>query len=526
MMDGVRSEPRAARSGAALAEQPGVDMHQHYDVIIVGAGLGGLAVGSLLAQKGQRVLVLERHSLPGGYATNFDRDGFTFDASLHSFNGMCEGAASYELLKACGVADEVEFLPHPHLYRYVDSGFDFTVVERDVARCEAQLADLFPRERAGLRRLFSEAREVHRQVGQVFTSSWPVPLRVMSMPFIFRKIMKYEHDTVDGFLSRFVSDQKLKDLLCVQWSYYGLPPDRLAFPYFCYPFVDYLHHGGYSIKGGSQVLSNALVEVIRRHGGKVFLTTPVKQLLTDKGQVVGVHCKPFGSIFAPRVISNISPQAVLNLAGEQHFPKRFTDKLNRLQVSISGLQVYLGLDCSLRELGVQDKDYIIFVGNDRPLGEQYEAMRDNDLQSGKTAFSINLFSNVDPTLAPPGKSSLGIFSLCGGQYWHDLSREQYEIRKREVTDTLIRQAEQILPGLRRHIQVCETGTPRTMTRYTSNPVGSFYGFQQSVEQAGLLRRFGQKYPVKGLYQVGAWTFPGAGYIGALMSAKFLVDRYF
>lgn len=499
---------------------------QNYDVIVVGAGLSGLATASLLAQKGKRVLVVERHSLAGGYATNFEREGFTFDASLHSFNGMCEGADSYELLKACGVADKVEFLPHPFLYRFVDDDVDMTVGERDIGRFERQLGDMFPSERDGLRRMFREARATHKQIGKVFTSAWPVPLRVMSMPFLFGKVLRYERDTVDKFLSRFINAPRLKELLSVQWSYYGLPPDRLNFPYFCYPFVDYLHHGGYSIKGGSQVLSDALVDVIQRHGGRVLLTTPVKKVLVANGRVVGVDAKRLGSVFARHVVSNISPHALVDLAGMQHFCGRFLDRLTSMRTAISGLQVYLGLDCPLSELGVRKDEYIIFVGSKNSLTEQYEALQANDLESGRTAFSINLFSGVDPSLAPAGMSTLGLFTLCGGQYWHDLTRDQYEVRKAEVTRTLIRRAETMLPGLSRHIKVCETGTPRTMTRYTSNPAGSFYGFEQSVDQAGLLKRFGQKYPVKGLYQVGAWTFPGAGYIGALMSAKFLSDRFF
>lgn len=497
-----------------------------YDVVVIGAGLAGLASASLLAQQGNRVLVLERHSLPGGYATNFDREGFMFDASLHSFNGMCEGTDSYELLKACGVADRVRFLSHPYLYRYVDGDVDMTVTERNVGLFERQLADMFPEEAEGLHRLFKEARATHNQIGKVFTSRWPVPLRVLSMPFLFRKIMRYEHDTVDKFFSRFVKDPQLKNLLSVQWSYYGLPPDRLNFPYFCYPFIDYLQHGGYSIQGGSQNLSDALVDVIESHGGKVLLNTPVKKIHVVNGRVAGIDAKRLGNVSASQVVSNISPHAVVDLTGEECFGRGYLRKLRSMRTAISGLQVYLGLDCPLSELGVRKNEYIVFVGNARSLSDQYAALQANDLNSGKTAFSINLFSNIDPTLAPEGMSTLGLFSLCGGQYWHDLPREEYELRKKEVTEMLIGRAEAYLPGLRGHIKVCETGTPRTMTRYTANPAGSFYGFEQSVDQAGLLKRFGQKYPVKGLYQVGAWTFPGAGYIGALMSAKFMVDRFF
>jgi len=91
---------------------------------------------------------------------------------------------------------------------------------------------------------------------------------------------------------------------------------------------------------------------------------------------------------------------------------------------------------------------------------------------------------------------------------------------------LIEKAEKLMPGLSSKILVKEVATPRTMQRYTSNPEGSYHGFEQTVKEAGMLRRFPKRYPVKGLYQVGAWTFPGGGYGGVIFSAGQLVKRYF
>jgi prolycopene isomerase len=463
-----------------------------YDAIIVGSGLGGLATASLLSLKGKRVLVLER----------------------------------YEVLKSCGVADKVRFLAHPRVYRFVKPGVDIAVDERNVDKYIELLGDLYPLEKENLKRLFAELGHTYDQIGRLFTTSVPVPLRILSLPLVYRKIFKYENDTLDQFLSRFVKDQGLKDLLCVQWTYYGVPPDKLSFLYSGYPMFDYLQHGGYAIEGGSQVLSDRLVDVIRANGGEVKLATQVRKLLVEQGRVVGVEGKNIGEVFSDRVISNVSPYMVTKMAGEQHFKPKFMAALNKQTMSISGFQVYLGLDCSVQQLGIGKQESVIFVGNEHPLRAQYESMKDNDLQSGRTAFSINFYSNVDPTLAPAGKATLGLSSLCGGKYWCDLSREEYDQRKQEVTESMIQRAERVMPGLKSRIEVCETGTPRTMTKYTSNPAGCFYGFEQSLDQAGFWNRFEQRYPIKGLYQVGAWTFPGAGYIGALMSARFLVDRYF
>jgi phytoene dehydrogenase-like protein len=499
---------------------------EQYDVIVLGAGLGGLASASILARRGKRVLVLERHSIPGGYATNFTREGFTFDVSLHSFDGVRKGTSSFDIVTACGIANRIEFIPHRKLYRVLAHDVDLSVHDGDLARYQEQLSRLYPHERENLRLMFSEADRMFSQVARFICSSMPFLVKMVSMPFLFHKILKYEHSTVDTFFSRFIKDERLKELLSVQWTYYGLPPDQLAFPYFSYPFMDYLKHGGYSVRGGSQALSNAMVDVIRENGGDVHLTTPVTKLLVKDDRVEGVTTKKLGTVYASKVISNLSPYTIVNLAGQDSFPEHFLSKLREMKVSISGLQVYLGLDCTVQELGVDPDEYIVFVGNEAPLAAQYESMLTNDLESGKTAFSINFFSNVDPSMAPPDKSTLGLFSLVGGKYWQDLPYTEYKLRKKAVTQTLIRQAERVIPDLSRHIQVCETGTPRTMTRYTANPGGCFYGFEQSPKQSGLLRRFPQRYPVKGLYQVGAWTFPGAGYIGTLMSAKFLTDRYF
>jgi len=81
-----------------------------YDAIIIGPGLGGLSCGAYLAKKGWKVLILEKHSKPGGYATSFKRGDFNFNASLHMINGVGKGQNMYRFLEDCGVAGSIEFL--------------------------------------------------------------------------------------------------------------------------------------------------------------------------------------------------------------------------------------------------------------------------------------------------------------------------------------------------------------------------------------------------------------------------------
>lgn len=497
-----------------------------FDVVIIGSGLGGLATGAMLARLGRRVMVMERHNVPGGYATNFRRGGFTFDVSLHSADGMVDGAESFETIRACGVADRVRFLPHRKLYRYISGDIDFSVRERDLPAYKRQLAELFPAERENIDRLFDEAARTYGNVSGFLYSRLPFALRLVATPFLYSRILRYGKTTVYDFFSKFVRDERLKSVLAAQWTYYGLPPQKLAFPYFSYPFTDYLRNGGYSIEGGSQVLSDALVSVIESHGGRVALSSPVTALHVEKGRVTGVTSKRTGLVRAATVISDICPDAVHRLAGPDAFPAPWLRRTEAARHSISAFQVYLGLDCPLSQLGVADDEYIVFQAHNPDLPDQYAHMQAGAVQSDRTGWSLNFFSNVDPSLAPPGKSTLGVFTLLGSQGWQNLSKPAYREKKQALVEAMLDKAERFLPGLRSHIEVCEGGTPETLRKFTANPMGAIYGYEQTPDQSGLLHRFQQRYPVRGLYQVGAWTFPGAGFIGTLLSARVLVDRYF
>lgn len=501
-------------------------MNRPFDTVFVGAGLGALSAASLLAQRGHRVLVVDRHNVPGGYATNFKRKDFTFDVSLHSFDGVVRGADSFKVIEACGVADKVEFLHHPTLYRYRSHDLDITVGHRDLEGYKRELHRSFPDEAGNIDRLFAEAQRNYRDLCGFLYHDRPFWLRFLSTPFIYPRVLKYGHETVDHFFSRFTGNERLKEVLSAQWSYYGLPAKDLAFGYFSYPFIDYLKNGGYSIKGGSQALSNALVEVIERHGGRVELASGVKQILVERGRVGGVVTRRSGAVKARNVVANINPHSVVGLAGEQHFRPAFLSKLRDLRLSVSGFQVYLGLDCPLSALGVGPEEYIHFFAPRKTQREQFAHIQAGELHPDNTGWSINFFSNVDPSLVPEGKSSLGLFTLAGADDWHALQKLDYRKKKHLLADMLIDNACRVLPGLRDRIEVREAGSPRTLTKFTHNPAGAIYGFEQSTKQSGLFHRFPQKYPVKGLYQVGAWTFPGAGFIGTMLSARLLADRYF
>ena len=98
-----------------------------YDVIIIGAGLGGLTAGSKLAKEGKKVLLIEQHDKPGGCATSFKRKDFILEAGLHEMDGLDQRDMKTRIFRDLGVSNKVVFLKVPELYRFVNNRVDMVM---------------------------------------------------------------------------------------------------------------------------------------------------------------------------------------------------------------------------------------------------------------------------------------------------------------------------------------------------------------------------------------------------------------
>jgi len=485
-----------------------------FDAVVIGAGLGGLSCAAALARQGFKPLVLEQHSKAGGYATTFQRPGgFEFDVSLHS-TGAGERNGIHNLIPGFPEIKDVEFVPHPTLYRAIFPEHDLRVPNRDLAAYVALLKKDFPNEAAGIDALFQEMKSASEEVHKLSSSKEPLNQERLAMDY--PAIARYSSSTWGQIVDAHLKDPKLKGIISAQWAYYGLPPSKLASIYYGIPYYSYLTQGGYYPKGRSQKISDALVTFIEEHGGKVQLNTRVEKILVKNGSADGVRTASGQEYKGRAIVSNANAYDTFHTFLEPNDSLRdYLARMETFSVSLSSFQIFFGLKADLvHQLRITDTE--IFYNPDYDVETMYEAARAADLSNPH--ICILLYDNLYPGYSPSGKNIVKLLVLQGYDHWKPYeadyrkgNKEAYRAEKNRLAKLLIQHTEKsLLPGLSEAIEIQEIGTPLTNMRYTSNYQGAIYGWDQTLDNAAP-RRIPHVTPINNLYLAGAWTTPGAGY---------------
>jgi all-trans-retinol 13,14-reductase len=499
-----RGKPDAAPKGSGSA----------YDAVIIGAGLGGLSCGAAFVRQGFRPLVIEKHFKPGGYATTFGRPGgFVFDASLHSTT-VGERDGVFNLLPGFPEIKDVAFVPHKVLYRVIYPEHDIRVPSRDIPEYIRGLSDLFPEEKAGIEGLVGDMQGLASDIGKYSAAGGKVDMTrfVQDYPVLAKTFGKPWGAMVEAR----IANPKLRTIFSALWGYYGLPPSRISPYYYALPTIGYLREGGYYPVGKSQKISDAFAKRIKDGGGEVLLGTRVSKILVKNGAAVGVRTEDGREFGARVVVSNANaPDTFGKMLDEPDLAKATLARMEKLSVSLGAFQVFLGLKKDLvGELGLEDTEVFYNTGYD--IEADYGASVRGDLTNA--GFGATLYDNLYKGYSPAGKNTISIMTLQGFDAWEKYAadyfagkKDAYRAEKDRMADILIDQAEKVLlPGLRKTIEIKEAATPLTNIRYTANPRGAIYGWDQTLDNSGP-SRFPQRTPVKNLYLSGAWTSPGHGY---------------
>lgn len=500
--------------GSLAAAVPG---RADVPVVVIGAGLGGLTAAALLARNGFPVTLVEQHEKVGGYATTFDRaEGkYTFDVSLHA-TASARGSLK-PVLEAAGVLDKVETVALPELCRVITPDHDFIWPPGNPDAVREEIVRLFPKEADGIRGFFADMMGI---LDEVSMPSDPDSSKGRAaFPETHPRMWACRNKTLADMLNDHLKDPGAQALLSIYAGYYGLPPSRLSGFYYCVATAAYLRNGGHCVKRRSQDLSDALRRSIEAAGGAVVLETEVEEIVTKAGKISGVRLDDGRTLEARAIISNASVPSTLGMLPKEVVPADYASRVAGYRPSISSFVVWLGLNGDVRE---KVKGYEVRCLRTYDVEQSFKAAMACD--TANCNFGVTVYDNAYEGYSKPGTSTVSVIVTSGYDPWRrfeadyfDGKKEAYRKEKERIAGFLIDEAERmVIPGLKSMIDVVEIGTPLTNVRYTKNPEGAIYGFEQCVENA-FMNRLGNKPPVPGLYFASAWTNPGGGYEPCLNS---------
>jgi acyl transferase domain-containing protein/phytoene dehydrogenase-like protein/NADP-dependent 3-hydroxy acid dehydrogenase YdfG/acyl-CoA thioesterase FadM len=443
-----------------------------YDVIVVGAGIGGLTAAGLLSKNGEKVLVVEQHNKPGGFCTSWERmvkhNGkqlrFVFDAGVHDIAALGDNRYIPYVLRELGVENQIRWLRTDH--EYLVNGLRLTVPRRLEDFLEL-LITKFPAERGGLISIFQEISLCYNELfkKKFPSSSTNSPLAKWRDVSFFTMLESYIHDRtllqVLSILSCYITD----NLSSLSVS--------AAIPLFSY----YIEGGCYP-SGGSQVLSDTLAGAIEKFGSEVRLSTPVKRILVKDSRAIGVELKNGQLLHAENIISNADVRRTfLELVGRKYLSQHFSKRIDQLRPSNSAFMVFLCVD---------------YVPEIKPI---------TIYKDEKITIAIMTPSLADPSLAPIGYAGITIITLLSHEQAKAWSRDdsEYKKRKKQYGTKLIEISEKVLPGLSDHILYRQEASPASFSRYAGTTDGAIYGLAIDEWHPPL------KTPIEGLFLAGAGT---------------------
>lgn len=514
-----------------------------YDVIIIGAGMGGLAAGNILLEKGYRVLILEKHFKPGGYCSNFKRKDYIFDCSLHMLNGCEKGGMIYNVLKKFRAEECIEFIKLKELFHWKcpPEELDLTVSSNLEDYIE-QVVKLFPHEAKNIKKFYKKYLKVYK-----FMMSWTSKgffgkaLAWFRYFISFIRFLKILNKTVSDILDPYVEDKTCKNLITLLGGFFGLGPDEMSATIFIAGIFSYYMEGAYYLKGGSGSFSQALADIYVKNGGTLLLSNEVKKINFSGKLCTGVTCVDKGgntnSYSSNSIIANSDvTELVTKLSPKNIFPKDYYKKITTRKPGFSAVCIFIGLNLDLNKRGYKDYELWISNTNEVQRTEKYREIAKNLSYSEFPGTAVTIYSNVDPTCCPKGKSVLSTICyavpdafLVAIEKDGGIRGENYQKMKSKIGEEFVKKLEDDLgiPDLNKYIEVLEVATPITLNRYTANRNGAFIGWEMTTDQM-MRNQLSQKTPIPNLFLAGAWTMPAGGVSTVLYSGdrcSVLVDNY-
>lgn len=490
------------------------------DYVIIGAGMGGLTVGSLLAHAGAKVAVVEAHDIPGGCCHTFPMGkDYRFCAAVHYIFSCGEGEPVYNLLKKLGLHETVTF------ERLDPEGYDhFSCpsaklrfrIPNGLGKWRERLCDRFPDEAAAIRRFFHVVITLAEQLDRLpedYTITG-VGRALRESPQVLQ-VLRYRGHTLQRLFDEHHLSAPVQAIIATQVGDVGLPPGQVSLLIWCALVARYGDGAYYPTEHFSTFIDAVTGIIVKAPGCEVAYNAEVKEVRTEGGRIAAVVTADGREFRGARFICNADPRWFVSTVGRDRFPASFLKKID-YDYSASSFSIYLGVrGVDLREHGFGNWNVWHYPKLD--INDVYAAQHERDDLTDPWLFlsTPTLCSPQAKTRhAPEGEQILEIITTCAYEPFRvrqERGLREYTDHKNAVRDRILDVVEQhYVPGLREHVVMKVAGTPTTNRRYLWAPGGHIYG--SALVPANLdATRLSFRSPIDNLFFTGASAaFPSIG----------------
>jgi phytoene dehydrogenase-like protein len=465
-------------------------------IIIIGAGVAGMAAGCYARMNGYRVRIFELHDKPGGLCTAWTRKGFTFDGCIHWLVGSSPANGFHRIWRELGVIDGVTYIDHERFTVFENEDGRAVTFYTNADRLAEHLTALAPQDKpliaeftgaikkmTGMNVSF-EKRSVFSSLGMGFTMMGLAPL-----------LMQYSGITLGDLAAKFK-----EPLLQAAFANVMGSPEFPAIALLM--TLGYMHSKAAGFPaGGSLKWSRAMEARLKGLGGEIEYQARVKKINVENDRTCGVELEDGTVHRADWVISAADGHSTLfDMLDSRYLTEQVRGYYEKFPIFAPLIQVSLGVK---RDLAAEP-----------PL--MSFRLREPVTVAGETRgiFGVKHYA-FDPSLAPAGSTVVECSFGSNIEYWEKLAErgaDAYEAEKKKILADTLAVLETRFPGIGAQVVVSDVATPLTFRRYTGNWQGSMEGWRITKETMRyVMSGMDMTLPgLKGFYMIGQWVKPGGG----------------
>lgn len=484
---------------------------ENKSVIIIGAGLAGLAAGCYAQMNGFQTRIFEMHTKPGGLCTSWSRNGYNINGCLHLLVGCAKQSEFYRIWEELGAIQGRQFENYQDFICFEGTDGRSVTLYSDLDKLEKQLLHVAPEDSAVIQEFINGVRRCLRfdppilKAPELYGPIEGIRVLLKLAPHLglFRKWFKI---SMRDFSTRFKSTL-LRELFADLWF-----PDSPLF--FFMMTLSMLHQktSGYPL-GGSFPFSQAIERRYLDLGGQCRYGSRVSKILVENNRAVGIQLEDGTEHRADYVISAADGHTtIFKMLDGKFINKKIQAYYEKLPIFPPLIYISLGLK----------QTFDIGLGNSTGLNFP---VKENLIIAGEKQTRLGVrVHNFDPTAAPPGKTLVKILIPSNMAYWESFDRNsrEYQAEKKQICDQVVSIIDKRFPGFADRIEMRDITTPITYVRYTGNWQGSHQGWMLTPK-TGLIRMKPVLPKLKNFFMVGHWIAAGGGIPSAALSSRNVVQ---